>query len=276
MSSGKLPWFKFYPADWRAEPALRMVSLEARGLWIECMCLMHEAEPYGHLIVRGATLETAQLAAIVGASEQSVRACLHELEEAGVLSVKPDGTVYCRRMVRDAKNRERAKNHGKKGGSPLLKKPVASNVYELPLKGVVKAEDKDTLKLRGQRLDTRREANASVERVFDALWTAWPAVARKRHPQQKVKDAIAHQLKLGADADQIIQAGRAHVAERAARGPEFVKGLVPWLREGLWRNWLADAEPFDRGKALNRFVEFGYRDPRLTDDDIAQAKGAKQ
>lgn len=276
MSSAKLPWFKFYPADWRAEPALRMVSLEARGLWIECMCLMHEAEPYGHLIVRGVALETPQLAAIVGATEQSIRACLHELEEAGVLSVKPDGTVYCRRMVRDAKNRERAKNHGKKGGSPLLKKPVASNVYELPLKGAVKGEDKDTLKLRGQRLETRREANASVERVFDALWTAWPAVARKRHPQQKVKDAIAHQLKLGADADQIIQAGRAHVAERAARGPEFVKGLVPWLREGLWRNWLSDAEPFDRAKWLQRYFEGDYRHPLLTDDDIAQAKGAKQ
>jgi hypothetical protein len=82
----KLPWFKFYPADWRAEPALRMVSLEARGLWIECMCLMHEAEPYGHLIVRGVALDTPQLAAIVCAPEQTIRACLHELEEAGVLS----------------------------------------------------------------------------------------------------------------------------------------------------------------------------------------------
>jgi hypothetical protein len=279
MSSGKLPWFKFYPADWRAEPALRMVSMEARGLWIECMCLMHEAEPYGHLIVRGATLETAQLATIVGASEQSVRACLHQLEQAGVLSVKPDGTLYCRRMVRDAKNRERAKNHGKRGGSPLLKKQVASNVYELPLKGGLKAEDKATLKLRGQKLETRREANASVERVFDALWEQWPAVSRKRHPQQKVRDAIGNQLKLGADPDQIIQAGRAHVAERLPKGAEFVKGLVPWLNGGLWQNWAADAEPFDRAKALARFFEFDWRDPRLTDEDIAnasQAQGANQ
>lgn len=273
----KLPWFKFYPADWRAEPALRMVSLEARGLWIECMCLMHEAEPYGHLVVRGSALDTAQIAAIVGSPEQVVRACLHELEEAGVLSVKPDGTIYCRRMVRDAKNRERAKNHGKKGGSPLLKKPVASNVYELPLKGGVKGGDKAPLKLRGQSLESRREANASVERVFDALWTLWPAVARKRHPQQKVRDAIAGQLKLGADPDQIIQAGRAHVAERMAqKGPEIVKGLVPWLTTGLWRNWASEAEPFDREKALRRYFEFDYRDPRLTDADIQQAQGGKR
>ncbi len=236
----KLPWFKFYPADWRAEPALRMVSMEARGLWIECMCLMHEAEPYGHLVVRGASLETPQLAAIVGASEQLVRSCLHELEEAGVLSVKPDGTVYCRRMVRDAKNRERAKNHGKRGGNPVLKNQVASNIYELPLKGMDKARDKATLKLRGQSLESRREANASVEAVFDVLWPLWPAVARKRHPQQKVRDAIAGQIKLGADPAQIILAARAHVAERQAKGGEFVKGLVPFLAQGLWRNWAND------------------------------------
>jgi hypothetical protein len=273
----KLPWFKFYPADWRAEPALRMVSMEARGLWIECMCLMHEAEPYGYLIVRGVPLEVPSLAAIVGASEQQVRAGLHELEDAGVLSVSRDGIVFCRRMVRDAKNRERAKNHGKRGGNPALKNPVASNVYELPLKGEVKGGDKDTLKLRGQKLETRREANASVEAVFDALWPLWPAIARKRHPQQKVRDAIANQLKLGNTADQIIQAGRAHVAERLAKGPEFVKGLVPWLSQGLWKNWVGDeADETERKRRLWVFQTYGDWRPDWgprPDADQSEAQG---
>lgn len=246
----KLPWFKFYPADWRAEPALRMVSLEARGLWIECMCLMHEAEPYGNLIVRGIAIDVAAIASIVSAPEQVVRACLHELESAGVLSVNREGVMFCRRMVRDAKNRERAKSFGKMGGNPVLKNPVASNVYELPLKPPPKA----TLKLRGQSLESRRDADASVERVFDALWSLWPSVARKRHPQQKVRDAIAGQLKLGADPDQIIQAGHAHVAERVAqKGPEIVKGLVPWLATGLWKNW---AGPEDAKELTRRLWVF--------------------
>lgn len=77
-----------------------------------------------------------------------------------------------------------------------------------------------------------------VERVFDALWRTWPDVARKRHPQAKVRDAIRGQLKAGADPEAIIAAGTAHVAERTRDGkPEIVKGLVPWLSSGLWRNW---------------------------------------
>lgn len=271
----KLPWFKFYPSDWRAEPSLRMVSLEARGFWIECLCIMHEAEPYGHLIVRGVPLEVPALAAIVGASEQVVRSCLHELEEAGALSRNKDGVVVSRRMVRDAKNRERAKNHGKKGGNPLLKNAVGSNIYTLPLKGVDKGEVKGTLKLRGQSLDTRREANASVEQAFDLLWTLWPSEARKRHPQQKVRQAIGAQLRLGATPDELVAAGRAHVAERLQSGPSFVKGLVPWLNQGLWRNWLNDGAAFDRAAALHIFREHGYRHPLLTDADISQAQGGQ-
>lgn len=251
----KYPWFKFYPADWRAEPSLRMVSLEARGFWIECLCIMHEAEPYGHLLVRGVPLEVPALAAIVGASEQVVRSCLHELEEAGALSRGKDGIVVSRRMVRDAKNRERAKNHGKKGGNPILKNRVGSNVYVLGVKGGDNGEDKATLKLRSQKLDARREANASVEAVFDVVWVLWPAEARKRHPQQKVRDAIANQLKLGATVEELTIAARAHVAERLKSGPTYVKGLVPFLNQQLWRNWLElpDAAELTRRNELFAF-----------------------
>ena len=266
-----LPWMKFYPADWRADPALRMVSLEARGLWMECLCIMHEAEPYGHLMVRGTPLETPALAAIASAPEQSIRSCLHELEEAGVLSRNKDGVVICRRMVRDAKKRERDKNNGKKGGNPVLKTQVASNVYVLGVNPPVKAEVKAGVKARGQILESRREANASVEAVFDVLWPLWPAEARKRHPQQKVRDAIASQLKLGATEIELTNAARAHVADRLKNGPQFVKGLVPFLNQQLWRNWIDDGAAFDRAAALRIWREHGYRHPSLTDDDLKQA-----
>jgi hypothetical protein len=53
MAARERPWMKFYPADWRADPMLRVCSIGARGLWIELLALMHESERYGHLLVNG-------------------------------------------------------------------------------------------------------------------------------------------------------------------------------------------------------------------------------
>lgn len=115
------PWMKFYPADWRADPKLRMCSIAARGLWVEMLALMHEAEPYGHLSVAGVVPDARQLAALVGAPVKEVKAAMDELEAAGVFSRTDNGTVYSRRMVRDRERAERDKANGRKGGNPNVK-----------------------------------------------------------------------------------------------------------------------------------------------------------
>src|SRR6185437_10453388 len=97
------PWLKFYPADWQADQALRSVGLEARGLWLECMCIMHRAEPYGHLVVNGRPVTDTQLAVLAGTQPDRVPALMAELATAGVFSRNRAGVVYSRRMTRDEK-----------------------------------------------------------------------------------------------------------------------------------------------------------------------------
>jgi hypothetical protein len=60
------PWLKFYPRDWRGDQALRAVSISARGLWMEMLCIMHEAQPYGHLILGGRAVSDDILARVAG------------------------------------------------------------------------------------------------------------------------------------------------------------------------------------------------------------------
>lgn len=117
---GELPFFKFYPADWRADQALRMCSAAARGLWVECMCLMHEAKPYGHLLVNGKSLTDAQLAIQTGIPHDQITALIGELETAGVFSRNSDGVIYSRKMTRSAKRSAINKKNGKSGGNPHL------------------------------------------------------------------------------------------------------------------------------------------------------------
>jgi len=101
---------QFYPQDWRSDEALRMCSLAARGLWIECLALMHRADPYGHLVVKGKAPTLRELAKLVSASPSEVTRLLAELQEEGVCSVTDAGVITSRRMVRDEARRARERD----------------------------------------------------------------------------------------------------------------------------------------------------------------------
>lgn len=82
---------------------------------------MHEAEPYGHLLVNGKQPTHAQLAIMAGASERECSKLMQELYDAGVPSCDEVGNWYSRRMVRDAHRRAINRENGKGGGNPKLK-----------------------------------------------------------------------------------------------------------------------------------------------------------
>lgn len=132
----KRPSFQFYPGDWQRDSALRSCSVGARGLWIECLCIMHQADPYGYLVLNGKPIEAPVLARLVGASTREVVQWLAELSKFGVTAIDANGAVYSRRMVRDeqvrmaraeggkagAEHGHKGAEHGKKGGRPVSNK----------------------------------------------------------------------------------------------------------------------------------------------------------
>lgn len=220
------PWLKWYPSDWRADPRLRTCSLTARGLWTEMICLMHEAEPYGSLLVNAAPVSEKQLASLVGASAREVRNCLHELEAAGVFSVD-NGVMFSRRMRRDHEKAERDKANGKGGGNPRLKHGV-------------NPEDKaQRLEARNQKLEPDQErsdgslrspvARADANRdAFDEFWKLYPNKVGK----QAAYKAFVKSAKSGAVTfDRMLFALTAYVNKTDDRpwcNP------ATWLNEGRW------------------------------------------
>lgn len=119
----KKPSMQFYPGDWLRDTALRFVSVAARGLWVDMLCLMHDCEPYGRLQVGGVPVDEMKLAAMTGVDEKSVKNLLSELESAEVFSRSKNGAIYSRRMMKDARISRKRKEFGKLGGNPLLVKP---------------------------------------------------------------------------------------------------------------------------------------------------------
>ena len=120
----KLPFIKFYPRDWQADPELRMCSLESRGLWFELLLIMHSAKRRGYLeTTQGAPLNVDDISRLIGTFKGDVYRCMEELLKAGVPSVcEESGTWYCRRMVNESRKAEKCSLAGRRGGgSPKLR-----------------------------------------------------------------------------------------------------------------------------------------------------------
>lgn len=133
MTNTKRPAFQFYPNDWYSDYKLRSVSLSARGLWIDILCIMHQSDKYGYLprvlapnpiripVSKGVSSIDhvamisdlidanpgfcSKLARMVSSSEEEIKESLFELARAHVFSFSCTGRVYSKRMVRDERLR---------------------------------------------------------------------------------------------------------------------------------------------------------------------------
>lgn len=93
------------------------------------MCIMHQASPYGVLVLNGNPIDSTQLARIIGAQEREVSRWLAELDASGVYSKDENGRIYSRRMVRDEQLRAIRAEAGKLGGNPVL---LGHKVNQMP------------------------------------------------------------------------------------------------------------------------------------------------
>jgi hypothetical protein len=110
------PSFQFYPKDWLSEPGLRSCGLAEKGLWMDMLCLMWQAENRGCLRFACQADASRALARMCGCSTAEAKQSLSRLKAAGVYSTLEDGTIYSRRMVREEKQRSSKVQAGRLGG----------------------------------------------------------------------------------------------------------------------------------------------------------------
>lgn len=130
-------WSKFWWHDWDTDKGLRSCSFAAQGLWMRLLCVMHDADPVGHLVVNGRAPSIRQIVDMCGGTAREVTKLMHELEANGVFSRTTVGNIiYNRRMVKDAALSDAGRHWGKRGGNPILTKTEPKNRPKEEGKGV--------------------------------------------------------------------------------------------------------------------------------------------
>ncbi len=129
----KLPAFQFYPADWRKDPGVQALNRHDRSVWFDMLCIMHESEERGVLMLAGRPMPEAAMASILNLDKQILSNTLTTLLTYGVARRRQeDGAIFSKRMVQDEKLIQIRRDAGKRGGNPVLLKqnpttPVKQN-----------------------------------------------------------------------------------------------------------------------------------------------------
>lgn len=167
-------WSKFYWSDWDTDPAVRLCSMSAQGLWMRMLCIAAAHDPIGYVAVAGKGLDETSLARLTGCLESEVASLLGELERNGVFSRDRHGRIYSRRMVKDARKSAIARKNGKNGGNPSLSNHDENSASD---KGWVKP----TLKPQKPEARSQNEKPKGFSRR---------ASARKKSPIDELKEAF--------------------------------------------------------------------------------------
>lgn len=238
------PWMKFYPADWR-DSRLRRCSLAARGLWIDLMTYMHEAEPYGHLLMADRPPTISEIALQLARPMPEVKRAMAELEENGVFSKNDFEIIYSRRMVRDFQKAETDKANGKSGGNPHLRGWV--NPPDKPnVNGYDNGEDKAQWSLSSPSLTSSggplNEAKEGEEELTDTRdgWNfdEWYEL----YPHKVGKDAARRAFEKRRKSKTVdfitLKAGLLRYAAKTDDRPWC--NPATWLNEGRWEDQPAE------------------------------------
>jgi hypothetical protein len=244
-------WMKFYPSDYESDPALRVCSLAAQGLWMRLLCLMHAGTPAGHLTVNGRPVTPEMTASIIGVPASEIKLLLAELSDNGVYSISEKGVIFSRRIVSDQKVYAAAVKNGKKGGNPEITKTKAKKNQTDGVNPRVNPMDNAAVKP-GVNLERERERerestlfsldSASSLNEADVNFQAWWNIYDKKRGRQEARKQFSAALKK-ADVETIMTATSDYVRQT----PQIYR-LDPerWLKREKWADELGSIAKANR------------------------------
>jgi len=217
------PSLQFYPDDWLSEPGLNICSLAAQGLWIKMICIMWKADIRGCLKANGKQIDSKSLAKLSGVTEEEVSKLLKELGDNNVYSTLEDGTIYSRRLYREA-SRERELREVRSGAGRL---GGLAKGKQKPSKRGSKKVAKQAAPTPSPTSTPNTSPNSDEFRLAKLLFE----LIRLRKPNFKKPDLE----KWATHIDRLIRLDK--------RTPEQIEKIIQWCQmDGFWQNNILSTE----------------------------------
>lgn len=180
-----LRWEKLYPRKYQSDAALRACNANARGVWMELICIMYQSSPKGYLCQPNRItdrLTDSVILRLSGLLENEYRDGIEELERNGVFSRTEHGVIYCRHIVEEARKSAINAENGALGGNPRL----TGGLTELDNRTGEKS-DKPRIKSKELRVKRENKEKESIKKEPKATApeAPAPAVLQNQKPDPK-------------------------------------------------------------------------------------------
>lgn len=127
----------FSTSDWLRCPELKVLDADVRGLWMDMLCYMWESSERGVMLKpNGDPMSKDEVARLLGVDAYGSYEWIDKLIYNQVCSVRADGAIFSRRMVRDHIISQKRSEAGRKGGnttrSRIIQADPVIKAQELP------------------------------------------------------------------------------------------------------------------------------------------------
>lgn len=226
MSEKRIPWFRFYPADFM--DGVRGLSAQEVGLYTMLLCRMYEES--------GAIEDhTLRLSTYCGMREKTFTATLDKLVALGKIRRRDGMLTNDRAEAEIADRSDDLKIASAAGKASAKKRQQKQGKASTGVQRAFNHTDTDT--------DIKeRDANASLKKVdaepdpFEDFWQAYPHRGGAKKGKAAARKAWTRATTAKVDRTEpaeIIAAARAYHADRQVRSG-YAKDPATWINQACW------------------------------------------
>jgi len=231
-------WSKFYWSDWEGDERLKMCSPGAQALWMRMLCVCARAR--GYLQIASKAIDADDMAKLTGWASDDVKTWWDELQAWGVFSVDRRGVVYSRKMIRETKKAETARENGRKGGNPKLSKTTEFSASDIQnAEGGEKrrsGKTPDTISQKknlspvGESARANKQAPASVVSLFDEEEGIETEPRMLAKPNSDIDRAVSAWNEMAQRTGLSVVAKLNDWRRKSVKARIATYGLAEWLR----------------------------------------------